>query len=562
MIICGIKSTHDGALALIDNGKLVFSYEMEKLNNNHRHKEFCLSMDEIQKILKGYGYSISQIDRWVLDGWRGDVHGEKCIFKDVPFLYPGKTVDIELAKYGHLVGKETDIMEGKSFNLEAINFSYESFLHVTGHVLGAYCSSPFARKQEDSFVMVWDGGMPPQMFYYNYTENKTLNLGPLMYIFGSIYVDFPHKFEPYCNFPKHVSIAGKLMAYIALGTSRRNIVRAYHDIYNEIMLGIDEDKLEPMDVLGITNRFVDLSKVYADTHFTNHADMLASLHTFLEEKLLKGLQEIVGKHPDFTPNLCFAGGSALNIKWNSAIRSSGMFKNIWVPPFPNDSGSALGAACSSMVANTNNRVLDWDVYSGPSFINNYSKSGEYTERPCSLEELAAIIHATNEPILFLQGRAELGPRALGNRSILAAAVSPSMKELLNEVKIREGYRPIAPICMEEDAPTVFNPGNPDPYMLFQHMVREDWKEKVPAIVHLDGSSRLQTVNRTENENVYDLLAAYKKISGVPLLCNTSANLKGVGFFPDIETAMAWGRVNYIWSEGILYASKMAYSPTV
>jgi len=130
-----------------------------------------------------------------------------------------------------------------------------------------------------------------------------------------------------------------------------------------------------------------------------------------------------------------------------------------------------------------------------------------------------------------------------------------MKAKLNAMKNRENYRPVAPICMEEFAPDIFAPGTPDPYMLFEHFVKEAWKERVPAICHLDGSARLQTVNAWRNPVVYDLLKAYFRLSGIPLLCNTSANLNGSGFFPDVQSAMRWDKANFIWSNDILYTKR-------
>jgi carbamoyltransferase len=109
--------------------------------------------------------------------------------------------------------------------------------------------------------------------------------------------------------------------------------------------------------------------------------------------------------------------------------------------------------------------------------------------------------------------------------------------------------------MEEDASQIFSPGYPDPYMLFEHRVREEWKDQVPAICHLDGTARLQTVNRKENAFIYELLTEYKKLSGIPLLCNTSANFNGSGFFPDVKSVMEWDKVNFIWSAGKLYFKK-------
>jgi len=112
--------------------------------------------------------------------------------------------------------------------------------------------------------------------------------------------------------------------------------------------------------------------------------------------------------------------------------------------------------------------------------------------------------------------------------------------------------PVAPVCLEQDAPGIFDPGSPDPYMLFDHAIREEWKNKVPAIAHKDNTARLQTVSESNNATLYELLTAYKKISGIPLLCNTSANYKGCGFFPDVFNATRWNKVNYVWADNVLY----------
>ncbi|MEU0742331.1 carbamoyltransferase C-terminal domain-containing protein [Streptomyces sp. NPDC006134] len=122
---------------------------------------------------------------------------------------------------------------------------------------------------------------------------------------------------------------------------------------------------------------------------------------------------------------------------------------------------------------------------------------------------------------------------------------------MNRIKDREPYRPVAPICLEEEAPKVFSPGTPDPHMLFDHEVRPDWEERIPAVVHLDGTAWLQTVGRGDDV-LFTVLSAYHRFSGIPVLCNTSANLNGHGFFPDVASAARWGRVSRIWSDGTLY----------
>nr|WP_063061433.1 carbamoyltransferase C-terminal domain-containing protein [Nocardia sienata] len=119
---------------------------------------------------------------------------------------------------------------------------------------------------------------------------------------------------------------------------------------------------------------------------------------------------------------------------------------------------------------------------------------------------------------------------------------------------RADYRPVAPICLEERASEVFTPGTADPYMLFEHRLRPGWAERVPAVVHLDGTARLQTIGENDHSAAARVLAAYAEISGVPVICNTSANLGGRGFFPDLASAARWGGTRYIWSEGVLYTN--------
>ncbi|NOJ44644.1 carbamoyltransferase C-terminal domain-containing protein, partial [Bradyrhizobium australiense] len=216
-------------------------------------------------------------------------------------------------------------------------------------------------------------------------------------------------------------------------------------------------------------------------------------------------------------------------------------------------GAAIGAACSAMAADRGFVPLEWSVYSGPALVPS-DVPPEWEAAPCSVHEVAIIL-ASNKPVVFLAGRAELGPRALGSRSILAAATSAGMKDHLNDIKLREHFRPVAPICLEDRAPDIFNPGTPDPYMLFDHETRAEWRDKIPAVVHLDGSARLQTIARASQHKVAELLVEYEKLTGIPLLCNTSANHHGRGFFPDVASACQWGRVEHIWSDGVLWTKK-------
>jgi carbamoyltransferase len=203
-----------------------------------------------------------------------------------------------------------------------------------------------------------------------------------------------------------------------------------------------------------------------------------------------------------------------------------------------------------MVQQEGRWAMDWSAYAGPQLKLGNVKSGI----KMSPAQLGRYIAANpEEPIVVLHGRAEVGPRALGHRSILAAATVADNKRKLNAMKLREDFRPVAPLCLEQYAPLVFEPGTPDPHMLFEHWVRLDWEHRVPAVVHLDLSARLQTINAEQCPVVTEILTAYHAETGIPLLCNTSANYNGKGFFPDIESALRWGGTRYVWADGALYS---------
>ena len=556
MKICGLKLTHDGSIALIDDNRLVFSIEMEKIANNKRYS----SIDDTQTIvdiLAGEGYSLSDIDRFVVDGWGGydqdalAIQPRLRIDAETNWLSindHGRPMEIGIAQY-HERSLRHDALQQWSFQglkIGGVDLAYTSVLHVTGHIMSAYCSSPFAAAGESAHVLVWDGGMFPRLYYFDAPAGKVINLGPIFLMIGNIYTIFSQHFGPFAvkgGFAKDsLSVAGKVMAYIALGHNRPELHPHFDTIYREHF-----DK--PM---GFANALASAFKKRIEGQGYTDEDILCSFHHYLSDLLVAKLKKKVQRLPHAVVNLCLAGGCALNIKWNSAIRNDGLFAQVYVPPFPNDSGSAIGAACTAMLEKTGRAALEWSVYSGPS-ISGHSVAGDWDAEPCPVEALAALLDETQEPVVFLNGRAELGPRALGNRSILAAPVNDSMKDLLNDVKLREAYRPVSPICLEAHAAAIFEPGCADPYMLFDHSVRKEWVARIPAIRHLDGTARLQTVSETSNPVVAALLEAYYRRTGIPLLCNTSANLNGSGFFPDVASAQQWDKVNYVWSEGMLYS---------
>lgn len=555
MIICGLKLTHDGAVALVDNGRLVFSIEVEKLRNNGRYAQIE-DTALIEEILAAEGYQIEDVDCFAIDGWGGDDEDALAIQPRLTIgeghnwldaADGGEAYRLAVGQYEEQGPKDPLLKEWsfEGLRIGGRSLPYVSYYHAAAHVAGAYCSSPFASQGESAYVLVWDGGMYPRLYYYDAAQGGFENLGPIFLMIGNMYSLFAQHFGPFQvsgGFAKDsLSVAGKVMAYIALGKPQPQ----WYDIWDEIYLDAYD---HPM---GFGNKLARLFKERMAGESYEDADVLRTFHDYLEQMLLDKLAKKIRRHGGKSDKLALAGGCALNIKWNSAIRESGIVSEVYVPPFPNDSGSAIGAACCALLARGGNPGLDWQVYSGPAVVPSEPAAG-WSQRSCGTEELAQLLHQSGEPVVFLHGRAELGPRALGNRSIIAPAVFPGMKDVLNRVKKREPYRPVSPICLADDAPELFEPGIRDPYMLFDHRVKAAWLDRIPAVIHLDGTARLQTVAPEDNPQLAELLLAYKRLSGVPVLCNTSANHNGKGFFPDVASATAWEGVNYVWSDGVLY----------
>lgn len=550
MIICGIKASHDGSVALIENGHLRFCVEVEKLNNGTRYSSLG-NLQRVADILAGEGVSLADVDQFVVDGWYTfGASGSRAI------TLQNGDLPVELLVAPYVESDEGPLQRYQFGNGSFLgDGGYVSFNHVTNHLLGGYCSSPFAARGEDALVLVWDGGVTPMLYQVRAATREVTQVTTLLPILGSSFADFCSQFEPFSadltglSFEQlerhHLSIAGKAMAYAGKGKGEpdafpildamlADFPRA--DRMNARTLGAkvaaNRDELMP----GMTN-----------------ADIIATFQDYLGRRLADRLAVVVERwFPGQCPNLVLAGGCALNIKWNTLIRAGGLFSEVFTPPFPNDSGAAIGtAACESFYRGL--LALEWDVYRGPSLAAGPVPDG-WQARPCDERQLAQLLHTEGEPVVVLTGRAELGPRALGNRSILAPAIDPGMKKLLNAIKKRADYRPVAPVCLEARAPEVFQPGTPDPYMLFEHRMRPGWAERVPAVVHLDGTARLQTVDDRGDSAVSRILSAYAELSGVPVLCNTSANFEGCGFFPDVTSAARWGRTRYIWSAGVLYTN--------
>ena len=270
-----------------------------------------------------------------------------------------------------------------------------------------------------------------------------------------------------------------------------------------------------------------------------HKDIAAALQLIYEEALFKMLNYLYKESK--CPNLVISGGCGLNSVANGKILSNTPFKKIWIHPNSSDGGTTVGVV--SYIYNSilsNKRTYQFkDAFLGPGYPTgeiknfldkNHIKYFEFKDDKQIIKKTAKLL-AEDNVIGWFQGRMEWGPRALGARSILSNPCNPDMQNILNlKVKHREKFRPFAPVVCVEDALTYFECDKPIPeptdFMLMVYPIKKKWHKKIPAVTHVDGSGRLQTIRRFQNPLYYDLIKEFGKLSGIPILINTSFNIRG------------------------------------
>ncbi len=271
-----------------------------------------------------------------------------------------------------------------------------------------------------------------------------------------------------------------------------------------------------------------------------HADLAASVQRRLEEVILdlaRWLHRRTGQSL-----LTMAGGVALNCVANSRLWREGPFERVWVQPAAGDSGTALGAALwlshrlGDRPAPMRTAALgrQWSEHELAEWLGRAAVS---YERPPDIAEAVAELLAEDAIVAWFQGPSEYGPRALGHRSLLADPRRAQNLERLNDVKGREQFRPVAPMVLAERASEIFDGPLPSPYMLFTHTVAEPWAARIPAVVHVDGTARIQTIDREQEPLVARMLEAFERRTGVPVVVNTSLNTAGRPMVDDPRDAL-------------------------
>ncbi|MBS3083553.1 carbamoyltransferase [Candidatus Pacearchaeota archaeon] len=272
---------------------------------------------------------------------------------------------------------------------------------------------------------------------------------------------------------------------------------------------------------------------------SRHKDIAAAVQ-LVTETLMTNILNYVQQQTK-CKEIVISGGVALNSVYNGKILRKTKFKKIWIQPDPGDGGTSMGAAlyAYNCILNNKRKYVLKNVYLGPSYTTeqirqvlneNNIKYIEFSGQKELIQKTADLL-VKNQVIGWFQKGMEWGPRALGARSILSNPCNPNMQEILNlKVKHREKFRPFAPVVCIDDAQKYFDCDKPIPeitdFMLMVYPIHRKWHAKIPAVTHVDGSGRLQTIRRSQNESYYDIIKAFGKLSGIPILINTSFNIRG------------------------------------
>ena len=503
MKILSFNPGHDGAFAYLEDGHLVASIEAEK-HSGYRYSP--LSVPDVFSVL---GELKEVPDVLCRGGWSpSDTHLSAQRF---------------LAGY-HGVST-SDIIVGQK-RILGKTVQYFSSSHERSHLLCAFGMSTLP-KGTPCYALLWEGVIGS--FYKIDSEFHLTKLADVMPEPGHRYALLYGLADP--TFDKSVaefsrfSDAGKLMA-LASFSKRSKPSDDEEELIAFLMQDCHHLKPKECEVLRHCRYY---NAGLDDPEFRNFAGIFSNrifdrFYQFAKSNLLRGMP------------LLIAGGCGLNCDWNTKWKNSNLFSEIFVPPVANDSGSAIGTAIDAQFHFTGNPKIDWNVYAGLEFIANAAFDASLFDEYETDYAMIADMLASNLIIGWVNGKYEIGPRALGNRSSLASPFQDSTRVRLNEIKQREQFRPIAPVCLEEDAVRWFGCNHPSPYMLYTHFVSTD---VLAAVTHVNGTARIQTVSPVSNRHLHELLMAFKARTGYGVLCNTSLNFKGRGFINNIADLSAY-----------------------
>ena len=534
MWILGITSpgSLNTAAVLVNNGKIIASAEEERfVRIKHAHSVY--PHYSIEYVIKKAGIKLNDIDK-IAVGWGISPDSHYEIRKNIQVsLSSGSKYD-EPNYWRIMINRDRKFMGYLQHD-----FKNAEIVYVPHHLAHA-ASTCYVSGFDKSIFVTTDGRGDTESGLLGIFENDTFEVTKSMRIdesLGAMYRQFTQQlgWQPSLD-------EGKVMGLAPYGKP----IPSMDDIAK-----VTPDQKIQIDWDKITS--IKYSSNKTDPTKDERKDIAATAQNLLEKcvlALVKNLVETTG-----IDKICLAGGTALNIDMNGAILESGLVKDIFVQPAANDAGTALGAALYVHKQNSSKKIEPMKhAYLGPEFDDDeieidIKDSGlKYRKLSNVAEEVAELI-SQNKIIGWMQGRSEFGPRALGCRSLLANPTDMEMWKKVNVVKDREYWRPLAPSILEESMDEYFNNfGAKSPFMLLKFKVKEEKIPKIPAVVHVDGSARPQSVSGDTNQMYYDLIKKFEEIQGVPILMNTSLNLRGVPIVNNPQDALetlAFSKMDYM-----------------
>jgi len=531
MIVLGINSVYENSSACcVIDGRIVSAAEEERFNRQKHGKHalidnpHVLPLHSINFCLRNANLSPEDID---LIAFSFDPKVREKSFEIDPLGRPGSRGTIEGQKKFRNALKQVK----PSLN-QALGDKAASKLVWVPHHLAHAADAFFSSGLPEAAILVIDG------IGENATSTMAYGKGNRLNIVNEI--SYPHslgflwvKLSKFLGFSRHD--ACKVMGLAAYGQSS-----TLQAAFSQFARVTDFDFTLQIEILRFRlPEFDHLEALLGKSRKENepieqrHKDIAASLQAFNNEAVLGLVENLYHLCP--SENLCLAGGVALNCVTNWLIKEKGPFKNIFISPAPNDAGTAVGAALYAYHTRSSGETYhtpQLNPYRGSEFTEEeillaITQSGLTARRSIDSAIEAADMVADGKVVGWFQGRMEFGPRALGNRSLLADPRYATTRELLNQnVKHREDFRPFGPSVLAERASEWFEIGRPSEslkYMLFTCPVRSEKREKIPAVVHVDGTARVQLVERELNPSYHRLISRFEQRTGVPVILNTSFN---------------------------------------
>ena len=527
--ILGISAYyHDSAACLIQDGKVIAAASEERFTRKKHDAAF--PKNAVQYCLKEAGITVSDLTH--------------VGFYEKPFIKFERILKTSLLNfpksYPSFLKAIPVWLKEKLWTPQNIRkeLEYSGKVHFIEHHRSHAASSFFTSPFKEAALLTVDGVGEWQTATFGVGKDKEISL------FKEI--RFPHSLGLlYTAFTYYLGFKVNSAEYKVMGLAPYGEPRYVGLILRELM-SVSEDGGIRLNMeyfsyahgLKMINRkFCELFGRAARKKESKleqfHKDIAASIQKVTETVMLK-MVNFVYKETKME-NLCLAGGVALNCVANGKILREGPFKNIYIQPAAGDAGGAVGIASYISHSLLNEpRQPGWETsYLGPQF--------ETSEIEKMLKAQGVKYHVISYPKMYptvaklideqnvvgwFQGRMEFGPRALGNRSILADPRNPKNQDVVNmKIKFRESFRPFAPTVLEEKVSDIFELKGQSPFMLLVDQVRSD-KRTIPAVTHVDGSARIQTVNQTQNERFYKLIQAFDELTGCPVVINTSFNVRG------------------------------------